>query len=277
MTTARVGELDLYYEERGSGDPLLLIMGFATDSMGWLLQVPEFSQHYRTIAFDNRGVGRSSKPAGPYSISGMADDAAGLLDALAIERAHVLGISMGGMIAQELALRHPQRVRGLVLGCTYPEPDAEVLAQGAALTQQLGGAVGADGQLQMAALDPMMFFQTILPLVFTPEFIQTQLPRLMELLGGAMQWGFSVDAIMAQAGATKAHHTTDRLSQIKAPTLVLTGDADRLIPSSNSDILARAIPGAKLLKIPGGSHAFNFETPDLFNREVLSFLASVKA
>nr|AIT69724.1 alpha/beta hydrolase AS-Trib19 [uncultured bacterium] len=279
MSTAQVGPIELYYEEHGSGDPLLLIMGFAADSMAWMFQTPEFGRHFRTIAFDNRGVGRSSKPAGPYSIAEMADDTAGLLDVLGVARAHVLGVSMGGMIAQELALRHPGRVRGLVLSCTYPEPDEETRAQGVALTQELGGSVGADGQLQMNpnGLDPMMFFQSILPRVFNPAFIQNELPRLMELFGSALQWGFDVQAIMAQAGATMLHRTTDRLHQIKAPTLVITGDCDRLISPRNSDVLAQHIPGAKLVKIEGGSHAFNFETPDVFNRAVLDFLASVSA
>src|SRR5437870_10570877 len=102
MATATVDSIELYYEEHGRGDPLLLIMGLAADSTAWMFQVPDFAERYRTITFDNRGVGRSSKPPGPYTIHQMADDAAGLLDALRIARAHVLGVSMGGMIAQEL-------------------------------------------------------------------------------------------------------------------------------------------------------------------------------
>ena len=116
MSTAQINGIDIYYEEHGHGDPLLLIMGLAADSVAWMFQLPDFSEHYRTIVFDNRGVGRSSKPAGLYTIAQMAADAAGLLDHLKIERALVVGVSMGGMIAQELALRHPKKVRGLVLG-----------------------------------------------------------------------------------------------------------------------------------------------------------------
>src|SRR5262245_31254254 len=119
MSTAQINGIDVYYEEQGSGEPLLLIMGLAADSMAWMFQLPDFAKQYRTIVFDNRGVGRTSKPAGPYSIPQMADDAKGVLDALDIRRAHVVGVSMGGMIAQELTLRHPERVRGLVLACTY--------------------------------------------------------------------------------------------------------------------------------------------------------------
>src|SRR4029077_10122354 len=113
MTTAKFDSIELYYEEHGRGDPLLLIMGLAADSTAWIFQVPDFARRYRTITFDNRGVGRSSKPPGPYTIHEMADDAVALLDALDVRRAHVVGVSMGGMIAQEIVLRHPSRVRGL--------------------------------------------------------------------------------------------------------------------------------------------------------------------
>jgi len=277
MSTVRAGDIDVYYEQHGSGDPLLLIMGLAADSTAWLFQVPELARHYRTIAFDNRGVGRSAKPAGPYTIHQMADDAAGLLDALDVRRAHVVGVSMGGMIAQELALRHPERVRGLVLGCTFPEPDAEAEQQRAFSVAQFGGRVTATGetQIDVSAIDPFAFFQHLLPRVFNQSFIDRELPKLLQVFSGALQYGFSLEAILGQVAAVMGHRATDRLHQIKSPTLVITGDADLLVSPANSDILARSIPGAKLVKVPGGSHGFNFETPEIFNREVLDFLAGV--
>jgi 3-oxoadipate enol-lactonase len=278
MSVAKVDTIELYYEEHGSGYPLLLIMGLAADSMAWLFQVPEFSKHYRTIVFDNRGVGRSSKPPGPYTISQMADDTAGLLDVLGIAQTHVVGVSMGGMIAQELALRHPRLVRGLVLACTYPEPDADIERQRQFSVQELGGRVSAGGdvQIDLKAFDPMAFFQQLLPLAFNQEFIEKELPKIMPLFAGALQYGFSMEAILGQVAAVMSHKATDRLHQIAAPTLVITGDADRLVPPANSEILAKHIPAARLVKIPGGSHGFNFETPEVFNREVLSFLATVR-
>lgn len=274
MSTAHVNGIDLYYEEQGSGDPLLLIMGLAADSVAWMFQRDAFAARYRTILFDNRGVGRSSKPEGPYTIPLMADDAAGLLDALDVARAHVVGISMGGMIAQELALRHPQRVRGLVLGCTYAKPDANVTGTFEESLAHFGGHKGPNGEIEvdLSHLDPLAFIQRLLPLTFTPQFMMTQLPTLMQVFAGALQYGFDLRAIMAQVQATQAHDTVDRLGQIAAPTLVITGDADLLIPPSNSDLLAARIPGARLQKIAGGSHAFNFETPDVFNAAVLEFL-----
>lgn len=279
MSIATVGNVDLYYEDLGAGDPLLCIMGFATDSTGWILQTPAFRERHRTIVFDNRGVGRSSKPSGPYTIHQMADDAAGLLDALGIERTHVLGLSMGGMIAQELVLRHPSRVRGLVLAATYPEPDADVERTRRFTLGALGGSVTAAGEVQIdvSTTNPLAFFQHLLPLVFNPEFLATELPRLLPLFAGALQYGFSMEAILGQAEAVMGHRATDRLHGITAPTMVITGDADRLIPPANSDLLARHIPGARLVKVPGGSHGFNIETPDVFNREVLSFLETVRA
>jgi pimeloyl-ACP methyl ester carboxylesterase len=279
MSTAQINGIEVYYEEHGSGDPLLLIMGLAADSLAWLFQLPEFSQHYRTVVFDNRGVGRSSKPAGPYSIAQMADDAAGLLEQLGIQRTHVVGVSMGGMIAQELALRHPERVRSLVLACTYAKPDAGVERQMESSLAAFGGTRGPSGEIQvdLSKLDPMMFFQHLLPTVFNPPFIMTELPKLMQVFSGALQYGFSMDAILAQTAATQGHDTLARLGEINAPTLVLTGDNDLLIPSTCSDTLAAQIRGAKLVKIAGGSHGFNFETPELFNREVLTFLRSVQA
>ena len=126
-------------------------------------------------------------------------------------------------------------------------------------------------------INPLMFFQHLLPTVFNQEFIDRELPKLMQIFGGALQYGFSMEAILGQVAAVMSHKATDRLHHIKSPTLVITGDADRLISPANSDILARHIPGAKLVKIPGGSHGFNFETPELFNREVLSFLAGVNS
>jgi pimeloyl-ACP methyl ester carboxylesterase len=277
MSTTHIDGIELYWEAHGSGDPLLLIMGLAADSLAWMFQLPAFSERYRTVVFDNRGVGRSGKPAGPYSIARMADDAAAVLDAAGVERAHVVGVSMGGMIAQELALRHPSRVRGLVLGCTYAKPDAGVERQLESSLAFFGGSRGADGAIRvdLGNVDPMMFFQHLLPTVFNAQFIMTELPKLMQVFSGALQYGFSMDAILAQVGATQAHDTLERLGRIAAPTLVLTGDSDLLIPPTCSDTLAARIPGAKLAKIPGGSHGFNFETPDVFNQAVLEFLTTL--
>jgi len=181
------------------------------------------------------------------------------------------------MIAQELALRHPERVRGLVLACTYPEPDEEAERERQFSLARFGGHVTATGetQIDVSAIDPFAFFQHLLPRVFNQSFIDRELPRLLQIFGGALQYGFSLEAILGQVEAVMGHKATDRLHLITAPTLVITGDADLLVSPANSDVLAANIPGAKLVKIPGGSHGFNFETPDVFNRQVLDFLGGV--
>jgi pimeloyl-ACP methyl ester carboxylesterase len=271
---ANTGEIELYYEESGSGDPLLLIMGLGADSNAWVRQRPALSRHHRTIVFDNRGVGRSAKPPGPYSIRQMADEAAGLLAHLGIERAHVVGVSMGGMIAQELALHHGPRVGALVLAVTYPEPDdgAHALRDGA--FQHFAGPNGTNGHTAAAlgGLDPITLFQYMLPTVFSERFIREELATLAgDLMQGLA--GFSLDGILAQLGACLEHRTTDRLHQIDRPTLVLSGTDDRLIPPRHSERIAERIPGARLVRVEGGTHGINLEHPERFNDEVLRFLA----
>lgn len=279
MPTVRANGIAVYYEEQGSGDPVLLIMGLAGDSLAWMFQRDDFAKRYRTMLFDNRGVGRSDKPPGPYTTAQMADDAVAVLDALGVGRAHVVGVSMGGMIAQELALRHPQRVRGLVLGCTYARPDEAVKQTLAAALAAFGGSSDAQGAIRLKAtqIDPLAFFQLLVPLTFSAQFLTDKLPVLMQVVAGTIQHGFSIEGILAQVAATQSHDTLARLAQIRAPTLVIAGERDQLVPAHNSDLLAARIAGAKLVKVTGGSHGFNFELPEVFNREVLGFLGACGA
>jgi pimeloyl-ACP methyl ester carboxylesterase len=274
VALASVGEVELYYEEAGAGEPLVLIMGLGADSRAWVRQIPEFSRRYRTVAFDNRGVGRSSKPPGPYSTRQMGEDVAALMDHLGIGRTHVVGVSMGGMIAQELAINHPDRVGALVLACTYPEPDAEVESRRQFSLEQLGGTVTEAGEVEihLSAVDPMAIFQHVLPIVFSERFLREGLAEIAPYLAGGLAYGFSLEAILGQVSAAMGHRATDRLHQIASPTLVLTGTDDLLIPPHHSDILAADIPGASLVKVPGGTHGFNLEMPERFNAEVLHFL-----
>src|SRR5205809_7891619 len=125
MPKVTVNGIRMFYEETGGGEPLILIMGFGGDHLAWAFQVRALAEHYRVVTFDNRGAGQSDAPEPPYTIRTMADDTAGLIAALGIERAHVVGVSMGGMIAQELALAYPGRVRSLHLGCTTARPDTD--------------------------------------------------------------------------------------------------------------------------------------------------------
>jgi pimeloyl-ACP methyl ester carboxylesterase len=252
----------LYYEVHGAGEPLLCIMGLGGNIHFWEFQIPAFAARHRTIVFDNRGAGRSDKPDGPYSIPMLADDAVRVMDAAGVARAHVIGISMGGMIAQDLVLRHPDRVGALVLACTFARPDETARrAQGSGLDMMKGG------------LDTKQLFKFMMSMVLSPEFIQREKPWLRGLLEKALSYGFSVEAFLAQLSAIMKHDAAERLKELRAPTLVMTGTADLLVPPHHSDELARLIPGATLVKMEGGTHGFNVERKDEFNQSVLDFLA----
>jgi pimeloyl-ACP methyl ester carboxylesterase len=282
MPTVENAGATIYYDAHGSaGDPLLCIMGLGGDVLFWERQIPAFAARHRVIVFDNRGSGRSSKPPGPYSIAALADDARAVLDAAGVARAHVVGISMGGMIAQELVLRHPERVGALVLAATYAKPADHVhgvTAEGAAVmgaAPSLLSTVGAGGAggFDLASIDLKELFKFMTSLILSPEFIQREKEWLRDLMKRVLSAGPSVEAFLAQVAAVLAHDTVASLGQVRSPTLVLTGTADRLVPPAHSDELARLIPGAKLVRIEGGTHGFNIELAERFNREVVEFLA----
>ena len=270
MATARINDIDLYYEEQGdpAAEPLLLVMGFMMNAAAWAPQIPTFAQRYRIVAFDNRGAGRTSQPEAAYTIPQMAGDAAGQLDHLAIDSAHLLGASMGGMIAQELAIRHPARVRGLVLACTTPGGP-----RSAGYEQLRAGTIEAAAVEDVtAALTPERAGE-FLGQLFTPEFLANPGPGFGQMAASFVQYPQTLAGLKGQAAAIAAHDAFDRLGQIKAPTLVIAGDADPLIDPANSRILAERIPGAELRLLPGLRHGFTAEKPDEFNAIVLEFLA----
>jgi pimeloyl-ACP methyl ester carboxylesterase len=255
--------INLYYEEHGSGEPLLLIMGFTVSSIGWHWNVPSFAQDFRTIVFDNRGVGQSDKPDIPYSMSMFADDTAGLLEGLGIDQAHVFGISMGGMIAQEFALRYPRRVKTLMLGCTncggptvVPSKDPEVL-------NMLGN---------IAALDVQQAAIVMTKVAVTPWFMQRRMDVLLQLNQMSMQYPTPKHGMVRQMQAIQGHDTYNRLPQITAPTLVVTGKEDGLVPPENSMTLAQRIPNADLVMLSNASHMFHMELPDATAEIVKGFI-----
>ncbi|MBI4729595.1 MAG: alpha/beta fold hydrolase [Acidobacteria bacterium] len=261
MPVVRSGSADIAYYVAGSGDPLLLIMGFLGDSRMWVMQTPAFSQSHRVITFDNRGVGGSSSPPGPFTMEEMAADALAVLDAAGAERAHVLGISMGGAIAQHLALKAPERVRSLVLAATWcsKNPYLERLSEVGALIASTDGGHTALARASMLWL-------------FTPGFIIGR-PEMVSMIENlALQFPPPPDAFAKQAPALLEHDTRDRLSELRARTLVMVGRRDVMVPPELSEELAAAIPGAELRLLEAG-HAFNVEEAEAFNRHVLDFLA----
>jgi pimeloyl-ACP methyl ester carboxylesterase len=253
-------------------------MGLGGDHLFWELNTPAFAERHRTLIFDNRGVGKSDKPPGPYSIRAMADDAAAVLDAAGVGRAHVLGISMGGMIAQELALSHPDKVGALVLACTFARPDREterVASEGAAQTGAPSplALLREGANVDLSAVDFKQMFKFMMSLVLSPEFIQREKQWLRAMMQRMIESGSTIEHFLAQIGAILKHDASGQLAGLRAPTLVLTGDADQLVPPRHSDELHQLIPGSTLIKVPGGTHGFNVEQRDVFNRHVLDFLA----
>jgi len=265
MPRLQVGSNQLNVNTSGEGEPLLLIMGFGMSGDMWVQSLP-FLGGFRSIYFDNRGTGGSDSPPGPYAIHEMADDAAGVLDALGIERAHVYGVSMGGMIAQEMALRHPHRVRRLVLGCTTcGGPSAKIAPP--EVIQQLVQAV------QLQGSDPERSIELTLPLLFPKRFVAAQ-PMLKPLMLAAMQTVKPTrpeTAMHALEGIT-GWSSYDRLPELQAPTLVIHGDEDVLIPVENADVLATRIPNARKVILPGEGHGYSATDPLGVHRTVTEFL-----
>lgn len=269
MSTAKVGDINMYYEIHGKGEPLVLIYGYAGHSGLWFRQIPVLSRKYRVIAFDNRGVGRSDKPDIPYAMAIMAGDIAGLLDAIGIDTAHIFGISMGGMIAQHFALNYPQRVSSLILGCTYcggvrsiqPEPESV--------------AALFDFE-RMKKMTPEEIVRQAMPFCFSQKFIEKNPDIVEKRVAKQLEYPTPAHGATRQAEAIMGHDTYELLPKIKLPTLVIAGDNDRLIPLENSRILAARIPQAELVVIKGAGHEFFIEDPEEANRAVLDFLGRHK-
>lgn len=242
----------LYFDDRGAGDPLLVITGFAVSSAVLEPLVDLYATRLRCITYDHPGSGRSSKRSLPFSTAHLAAAAIRVLDELGIEAAHVAGLSMGGIVAQELALRHPDRVRGLILTSTSSRG---LLAPADPFRLATATARIVGGSLRRRRL-------WLGPAVFSPRFLKREPERAEAMLGSlttdlAAPWG-----IAAQLYATACHNRADDLHRIRAPTLVLHGGRDVLVPVSNAHRLADAIPGAELHVFPDGGHAFEYERPD---------------
>ena len=266
MPTTKVGDINMYYEVHGEGEPLLLIMGLGSDLTSWIFQIPEFSKKYQVIAFDNRGVGRTDAPDVPYSTAMMADDTTGLLDALGIEKAHVLGLSMGGFIAQELALKYPQRVKSLVLAATAAGPYSWA-------THVLGIRI----RLAQEGVKQETLITLRLSWLFTDKFFDNpEIVRTVTDIMLANPYPQPVHGYTRQFAAANEHDTRDRIGQITAPTLVLVGKEDMLLPVKMSEDLAAGIPNSELVVLEGGGHGFLVEIAGRFNQAVMDFLTNVE-
>jgi 3-oxoadipate enol-lactonase len=266
MPDVRVGDVRLHYEVAGSGDPLLMVMGMGGSSAGWAPElVATLSRSFRTIIYDNRGTGQSDKPDLPYSLEMFAGDAIAILDDLNISRTHLFGVSMGGMIAQEIALHYGSRLQTLTLGCTTcggknavpPPPESAKL-----LTAPRDGLSDED------------VIRRGWPLAYTPEYIKDHSAELEASIPRLLVNATPAFVFKRHLKATYGLKTYDRLPQIVMPTLIIAGAKDVLIPARNSEILAERIPGARLHIIPSAGHAFFNEARKEFLEEFVPFAMS---
>jgi pimeloyl-ACP methyl ester carboxylesterase len=261
----KAGDINIYYEVHGEGEPLVLIMGYGANSGQWFRQVPGLSQRYQIITFDNRGTGRSDKPDISYTMEMMAGDVAGLLDAIGIEDAHIYGISMGGMIAQHFALNYPEKVIGLILGCTMcggehsVTPDAEAIA------------VLFDME-RMQRLTPEEMEKEMVPFLFSQQFVDNNADIIEQFVARSIEYVTPFHGFTRQTEAIMGHNTYEHLPDIKTPALVLSGDADRIIPVENSRLIASRIPGAELIILEGMGHGFFIEAAEEANGIIMDFL-----
>jgi pimeloyl-ACP methyl ester carboxylesterase len=245
--------MDLHFERRGSGEPVLLIQGMSGTHLSWGEPfLTRLEPDFDTVSYDHRGIGFSPKTTEPFTIAELADDAAALLDRLGIETAHVLGISMGGMVAQELALRHGARIRTLTLGCTYCGGPGSALAAPEVAQLLFEGMRSGDRELALRN-----GFSVNVSAAFAADEANFAPFREMALAAPAR-----VQTIMLQMQAIAAHDTQARLGSIDRPTLVIHGTEDQMLPPVNGELIASLIPGARLELLEGTGHMWWWERPE---------------
>jgi 3-oxoadipate enol-lactonase len=251
----------IYWEETGNGPPLLLIMGLGYAHQMWHRTTPVVSKHFRTILLDNRGVGQSDVPPGPYPIATMAADAAAVLDAAGVARADVYGVSMGGMIAQEFAIQYPQRVGKLILGCTACGGPKAVRAE-----PEVNQVLMMRGNMTMEEGT-----EAAVPYIYDAA---TPRARIDEDLAIRRVTYPKPEAYTAQLQGILAWESYSRLGQIKAPTLVIHGETDRLVPVGNGRLIAESISGSELVTIPHASHIYTTDQPEATHQAIMDFLVT---
>ena len=263
MPFASNGAAKLHWESFGQGPAVLLVAGQGMTVDAWWATIPALADSFRVIAFDNRDTGRSSRVPWPYSVAHMADDAVTVLDAAREQRAHVYGISLGSLVAQEVALRHPDRVRALVLGASSAggfaayKPSASSFAQTFLLR---AGAMGPE-EAQWAAV----------PYTYAEKTRRHHAERIGADIAHRLSSPPEPLAYLHQAAAVAAHDAYERLNQMAAPTLVVHGEQDVFVPPANALVLAERIPGAQLRLWPDAAHMYTIDEPRA-DREIARFL-----
>jgi 3-oxoadipate enol-lactonase len=266
MSIAEVNGQQLYYEIHGDGEPLLCVHGLACDTLAWLPQLAAFSGEFRTVIFDNRDVGQSSMADGDYEIADMARDALALADHTGLDSFHLLGISMGGAIAQEIAIQAPERIRTLTLAVTFPA--------GGRYAQRLGEVWGARVRQvsREQHVDELMLLNHSEEFYEKPETVEWL--RRMILENPHPQ---PPEAFGRQLAACGRHDTRDGLSGLKMPTHVIGSERDILVPLWKAQEIASLIPGAKLTVLPRAPHGASLERAEEFNAAALGFIREAAA
>jgi pimeloyl-ACP methyl ester carboxylesterase len=264
MPTIQANGLELAYQIDGDHpETLVLVNGLADAKESWEAQIPAFAERYRVISYDNRGVGESPTPAGPYTSAQMADDLAGLVDALGVERFHLLGVSMGGMIAQEYAIAHADRLLSASFCCTYSYPGPFCLRM-FSCWRDLVPTLGV-GFTQ----------REVILWAFTTDFFEQHEDVLIEIEGLMAANPQPTESYLAQLTSIEQHDTRGRLGTVACRAMTLVGEQDILIYPKLSRRLHEELPNSLWVEVPGG-HACLWEYPDAFNAAVLGFLAGVK-
>jgi pimeloyl-ACP methyl ester carboxylesterase len=260
VPVAHVNGVDLHYVQAGEGEDVLLLCGLGDDHTAWEAQLATFSRAYRVTVIDNRGVGRSSLPDGPFTVADLADDAIALCDELAIDQAHVAGFSMGGAIAQELALTRPDLVRSLLIVGSWCRSDR-------IFQETIRGAAWSAG----VADDARSYLYAFLSWVYSPAVFEDG--RIDDFVEAALANPYpqETEAFQRTAEAILHHDTADRLAAIDVPTLVVVGEVDLLCPPRHSRAIAQRIPGARLIEVPEQAHQPFQEDPSGFDEIARSF------
>ncbi len=264
MSYADIRGLQVYYETTGHGPPLVMIMGLGGNADWWGPgTVDALARRFRVLVFDNRDAGRTTGPATPYTIRDMADDTAALMDHVGFGRAHVIGASMGGMIAQELVLGYPDRVDHLALACTTP---------GQSLGVPPGPEAMADLLADRSKLTPAEMARSLIRILFSPAWVAANQARLSEALARLGAHQITPEGYQRQLLAIAGFDAGPRLGEISRPTLIMHGTADVLLPVENGRILSERIAGSRLELFEGCGHGFLMEQPERFLKTLTGFL-----
>ena len=271
----KVNDINIAYTERGKGEAVVLIMGLGAVKESWFMNIPTLSKYYRVVTFNSRGVGKTDRSGEFYTMGRMAADTVGLLDVLGIDKAHIVGVSLGSMIAQEIAINFPQRVGRLILAATTPgmsdAANKEMWDKKIVEIRRRTG-MGEDFDERIVS-DPGSFDVVKIMVRITAYAFNRLVFRIPMVLGARYYFNkVGPSGVLDQLRAVSKHNTIDRLDQIKAQTLVMAGTDDKIVPVEFSRIVAQHIPNAEFIEFKKGSHSFFMEMSKRFNREVIEFL-----